>query len=221
MKRLVMQSIGPPGDQYDQWMLLTRDPHIEYAHACGADYWFFDGLVAGATHPKWNRLAMFLDAFADGYDEVLWLDADTLVVRPEENIFVLTDPDAAMQMTRQFGDSLRSEWREPGWDVYNDGVLLARPDARPCFEYAWENRDERPRDYHRDFAEMNWINDYVFEHPESVVHLPERWNAWQDPRPDDTVILAWHASMATGRRGLRAAFKELWQARVERYGPVV
>lgn len=201
--RLVIQSIGTPldprkPDVFEKYMDLARPIHEDWAKRCDADYEYFVGWKEDGVNPTWNRLPMILDAFAEGYNSVFWMDADVLVVKPDRDIFEEVT-GAPLHMTRTSG----FPYQTPNGDeqeAWNDGVLLVHntPDAIDALQWTWDRRYDpfRPGQVPT-MPELTWLLDYVFTHPESLVmELPDIWN-WMDegvngtPR-DDAVIEAFH-----------------------------
>jgi hypothetical protein len=208
-RSLLIQSIGSnPNDTFRRWMEHTEPLHTQYADRHGADFLFFAGEKDAALNPTWNRIPMFLDAFDKGYDKVVWLDADTLVIDQERSVFDETSDDAPLLMTRVLSSHFEFPWASEAadgnvvpadkWDVYNDGVLIANNSdhARACFEFVWANRHSEFKPWHvPGIPELDWILDYVYEHPDAVEQLSLAYN-WmpypEAPPVEEAVILAWH-----------------------------
>jgi hypothetical protein len=208
VKSLIIQSIGSNHDDaFRPWMEITEPLHKEYAAKCDADFEFFVGNKEPGLHPTWSRIIMFLDAFAAGYDKVLWLDADTLVVNQDRNVF----PWASRDETT--GEIIPAD----KWDVYNDGVLIASntAHARACFEFVWANRRTPFEPWHvPGIPELDWILDYVYKHPDSVeqLSLAYNWMPYPEAPPyEEAVIMAWHG-MALPQRfdGLHKALEHFY-----------
>lgn len=195
--RLIIQSHATPPDQFEKYLHLARPIHEDYAARCGADYRLFVGWWEPKVNPTWNRLPMMLEAFTQGYQQVVWLDADTLVVNPDRDIFEEV-VGAPLHMTRTSG----FPWWTPDGEqeAWNDGVLVAEKcdEAIAALEWVWDRRywaflpHQVPG-----MPELSWLLDYVFTQPASLVaELPDIWN-WMDegvngtPRAD-AVIEAWH-----------------------------
>lgn len=237
--RLLIQSIGSnPHDTFKKYMALQEPIHRDYAARCGADYEYFVGESDARCNPTWNRVRMMLDAFDRGYRKIVWLDADCLVVRPDDDVFDGTSDSAPLLMTRvldshvempwKFNPAVRAEGmcgayrfhpgiddlcgREPGhagdhlngggpwpqWDVYNDGVLIVNDSdhARAALEFAWARRLAPFKPWHiPGMPELDWLLDYVFDHPDAVEQLHDRWNWIPYPTAslkEQAAILAWH-----------------------------
>lgn len=190
-------------------LAITHDAHLRYAVRCDADFVVLKGYAEPGVHAAWNRIAMMLDAFADGVDKVVWLDADTLVVNQDVSIFSETDDDVAFQMVRVPGST--AEWGR-GEDIWNDGVMVANRAAIEGLTWMWSKRNAVPEPHHVATAlpwEGNWMLDWMFGHREQVAELSVRFN-WMPPSYDmsvaprasspwdaavpseDAVIRAWH-----------------------------
>lgn len=208
MKKLLVQSIGgSPNDAFRKWMAVTEPLHREYCDRHDADYAYFAGEWESGLHPTWNRLPMMMDAFDRGYDKVVWLDADTLIVDQDTSIFDATDSDVPMLMTRVLSSHFEFPWASEvdgtivpadHWDVYNDGVLIMNntPDAVACLHFAWANRRSKFKPWHvPGIPELDWILDYVYAHPDAVQQLSLRFN-WmpypEAPPYEEAVVMAWH-----------------------------
>lgn len=213
-KRLIIQS----GDENVAHYLDLAGPYnAAYAERCGADYWRFDGVWPGGTYPAWNRLPMILDAFERGYEHVLWMDADTLVVQPDVDVFVdyarshegrrvvsaggedYDDHLGCLCMRRTAGGFY---WPMDGadqWEGWNDGVLLVKSlldYTSTVIEWLWAQRDTPPLPHHQPgLWELNWLLDYAKAHPEHVVEMDQRfnWQPFNGASPEQyAVIKAWH-----------------------------
>lgn len=193
--RLIIQSCD---ENFLRYLNLSRPIHEEYAEKCGADYWFFLGRKDPLVHPAWNRIPMFLEAFEQGYRKVVWLDGDSLVVDDSRSIFADTDWVTPLQMTRPKDSHVEMPWGEDGWDMWNDGVLVANrtPETIACFEFVWSMRLEPFLPHHHPTLwELNWLADFCFENRTSVKQLDLVWN-WQPfreaPPQSTAVIQSWH-----------------------------
>lgn len=218
--RLIIQSVD--GGLWAEWMDLSAPIHGGYATRCGADYWYFLGTWEAGVHPAWNRLPMILEAFAMGYEKVVWLDGDTLVVNQDRNIFAETRDDVPFQMTRVLHAHVEMPWPEPGWDPYNDGVLVTNRsrESIAAVQWVWEQRHTpHLAHHHPSMWELNWLLDWIFAHRDDVGLLSQIWN-WmpfaEAPPREEAVILAWHGMPFTQRwteyrEALRVHYPEVRQ----------
>lgn len=212
-KLLIIQS----GDSNVARYLDRSEPfHEEYARRVGADYWRFDGVWKQAPHPAWNRWPMMLDAFMRGYERVLWMDSDTLVVDPWVNVFEQSiyshEGRCVVGIGEEPGDEFSvpfvmrrtaggAYWPADGADQYeqwNDGVLLVNRSeiAAAAIGELWSKRTVRPLGHHSpSMWELNWLLDYVKVHPAHVVQMDQRfnWQPFNGASPEQyAVIKAWH-----------------------------
>jgi len=81
----------------------------------------------GRPH-AWGKIPA-LTMLLSSYDEVLWLDADVLIVAPKEDVASLV-PAACMQ-------AMVVHVNKRGSVVPNTGVWLVRPDMVPYLRQAW------------------------------------------------------------------------------------
>src|SRR5688572_940869 len=65
---------------------LSAQRHANYCARHGITYWAFIGDVQFKYAPHWNKIVLIRHALALGFQTVAWLDADTLIVRDEEDI---------------------------------------------------------------------------------------------------------------------------------------
>jgi hypothetical protein len=74
--------------------------------------------------PAWNKIIRLIEAFKDGYDVALWLDADLVIINPSEDISV---PDAMHQ-------AMVTHNAVNGTNAINSGVWYLRKEALPFLE---------------------------------------------------------------------------------------
>lgn len=166
------------GDRFKQLLSISRPTFTAYASKCQSDY--REVLIDSSDYPEGEkfRLSQFFD---HGYAEVLFVDADALVMPAAENLFgVAPDADVCIHDDTRFlkrRDWLDSEYRglieSQGWVVdiktcYNTGFMLLR-DRR-----AVEMPDKPfPRSH---TAEQSMINLQIARHGLKVYELDRKWN---------------------------------------------
>jgi len=191
---LIVQSVSADAE-WQAYLDRQRPFHEAYAWACGADYQTFVGVKERGVGAAWNRLPMFLDAFERGYERVLWMDADTLVVRPEVDVFAMTPNARPWVLPMSHG----MPW--PGLrDAYNDGVWMVRntPESVRGIQWVWAQRSVAHRPHHTPgMWELNWVLDYIAANDEDslVERLDDRfnWRPWIGlPPREEAIIMAWH-----------------------------
>jgi Methyltransferase domain len=184
---LLVQSVDAA---YVPYIALSYGRHAEYAQRCGAEYVVYTGLKDAGCHPAWNRIALLRDGLMQGYQKIVWLDADTLVLNPEVNIFTDTRHDVDFQLCRY------ANYLWYGRPCVNTGVMVvnASPSAVEALQWIWEQRDKPLRSHHVEtFWEQNWVADYVHEHQESCADLSHAFNyhARYSPFTGPVVIQSW------------------------------
>ena len=69
-----------------EWVKLTNKSKEEYCKAHGFDFIFKDKLYYTDKHPVWSKMPCMLDVMQQGYDYVVWLDADAIIANPRLDI---------------------------------------------------------------------------------------------------------------------------------------
>jgi hypothetical protein len=180
---------------------LVASRHAGYCVRHGITYWPVLGAVQFSRTPHWNKIVLIRHALDMGFDTVAWLDADTLIVRDEEDFRTALHPDdgpIAVARHPGGGDArLHEHW--------NTGVMFLRntPEVREFFRAVWElgPLGEKPT------YEQARINDLLAQFPGLVQRLDDRWNSTERvneaPEP---VIKAWHGQ---GLGALHSIYQEL------------
>lgn len=148
--------------------------HRHQAEILGYDY---AASYSGDHHPHWMKAALALDAVRDGYDEVVWLDADTFWLgSPLNPIF-----SASFGMT--------FHWHiEQGKSHYNAGVFFYRHEKSSTTLEDWLSFEKTTT------SDQDVLNEHFLEHIAGIDH---QWNSmcWLPSyRSDSPKILAWHGA---------------------------
>lgn len=166
---------------------LTRDHHRQYAERHGLDYWCITGNPAPHKRPGWGKVPLLLAGIRAGYESVIWLDADAVIVQPQFDLTALV-PDG-MGMVRH-----------PHPEHWNTGLIVARSGAD--VERFWQAVDDMPDNNHAwmeqaaanelaDLPEFAWLM-----HP-----LDLRFNSVPGfAMAADPVVVAAHGLPAAQRR---------------------
>lgn len=223
--RLLIQSIGHAPDGYESWVDMTAGVMRRYASMCGADYEMFVGCSDENVHPTWNRVSRALAAFSAGYQKVVWLDVDTLVVNVNDSIFDGTDdttPFHSVRILHREVYGTEAEYGRPGPDderayVENDGVLVMNnaPETVTALRSFWSQRTAENH-------EQTAFDAYVRAHPDAHRPLDPRYN-WFDwergmadridpghPSRDEAVIVAWHAWSGARHPQMVREYRQVW-----------
>jgi lipopolysaccharide biosynthesis glycosyltransferase len=129
-------------------------PHVkEYAGRHGYEFRVFQR--DNCARPQgWTKIEPILDVLADGFDFVLWLDADTLVARKDVDILAAAQPGAHLHMV--WHDFDPRQFPEP--PHFNSGVMLIRSSewARSFFTRVWET-NRLPHHWHDQAAILHHL----------------------------------------------------------------
>jgi hypothetical protein len=180
---------------------LVASRHAAYCARHGITYWPVLGEAQFSRTPHWNKVVLIRHALDMGFDTVAWLDADTLIVRDEEDFRTAIHPHGgpiALARHPPGGDGLLLEH-------WNTGVMFLRntPQVREFFRAVWELGPfgENPT------YEQARINDLLQQFPTLVQRLDDRWNSTEGvneaPNP---IIKAWHGQ---GVGALQSIYQEL------------
>ena len=135
---------------------------------------------------------------AAGSELVVWLDADTLVVRPEVDVRRALQDGAPIGMCRN-----PLPWGDQDWH-YNSGVIVVRNTsaARWFFDEVWR---AGPVDHHL-WQEQARINQLAQQYPNVVQPLEDKWNCTNGVNPTpDPIVLAWHRQGANAIQLMKTA----------------
>jgi hypothetical protein len=111
---------------YEQLLEVSLPAMRRYAERYGYD--LFPNPPTMLTRPaSWMKLPMLADALEE-YDEVLWLDADVLIVEEELDLAEEVPADAWQALVRH---------HTPDGEVPNCGVWLLRSEMQPVLEELW------------------------------------------------------------------------------------
>ena len=176
---------------------LTSSLHRAYAQRHGISYWQVRGNVQTERAGHWNKILLMQRAFQMGFELVIWLDADTVIVEPEQDFRRALNGGAPIGMVRH-----HRPWNGQPWH-YNSGVILARdtPKTRQFLQRVW---DAGPIDH--PWQEQVRINEVAQRNPRIVQSLPDRWNCTQGTNPcRKPNVLAWHGTGPAAQLYMRSA----------------
>ena len=168
-----------------EMLSLSDDLHKAYAERHGITFCSFRGPIQGERHPFWNKIRLIQMMLAAGFEFVVWMDADTLIVRPEIDVRSALRDGAPIAMCRN-----PLPWRDQPWH-YNAGVIMIRNTgaARWFFDEVWRagHVDHHP------WQEQARINELTRKHENLVQRLEDKWNCTKGVNSTrNPVILAWH-----------------------------
>lgn len=193
-------------------MLRISGPaHAAYCARHGFDFRVIMDRQVPQRRPEWEKIHAIGAALQAGYELVIWLDADTLIVDPQtdlrEGLPAGADMAARLLEYHLLGKSIRQLG-----PLYNFGVVMLRnvPATHRFLEELWEagpitkqrSIDKFGRDWTdaytvlREEARGNWIlqgnrGAELLELP--IVHdLEARFNSFTEYQIDGAVVKAWH-----------------------------
>lgn len=196
---LIQQGSGIYGTMLD----LTHERHAAFAQRHGLCFWNIRGDVQFERHPAWNKIILIQMGLALGFDQVIWLDADTLIVDSEKDPREVLPPDASLGMCRH-----PIPWQEQPWH-HNSGVIFVRntTTSRLFFESVW-SRGEVDHPWHEQIR----INEISAAQPNLIVALDPIWNSTAGvTETQGAVIRAWHGKGQEAIPSLKAALAALAQ----------
>ncbi len=151
---------------------LTYERHSSYAASRNIDYAVTIGHPALGMPTPWNKIVLVRQALAAGYDDIAWLDTDTLIVDTNADIFP-TLPDRSCVAMARFDNVIRY-----GSPHHNSGVFFVRNGlaARRMMWWVWWNRRRVRPEYTETFWEQNQILEYGHRHASTVVTIGHEYN---------------------------------------------
>ena len=179
---------------------LTTARHADYCARHGICYWPVLGDVQRARSPHWNKIALIKHALAEGFERVVWLDADTLILRHDEDIRTAINDGPPLGLAQHPRPDLDGNPTH-----FNSGVIIARNGARAreFFDVVWTTGPSRKHPW----LEQGRVHDILKLFPDIVQRLDDRWNSTVNvtdvPNP---MIKAWHGS---GTKALSSMYEEL------------
>ena len=114
-KRMLIQfAVGEP---HESLLRLTQDHHAAFCARFGIDYNYRDKTRLTDKRPHWRKVQLIAEALVAGYETVMWMDADAVIMTPKIDIMSFAGPDLSVC---ECFDSPTVERH------YNTGVLFLR-----------------------------------------------------------------------------------------------
>lgn len=183
---------------------MTAGRHAAYCARHGITYWAVQGDVQFSRPPGWNKIPLIQRALEMGFQNVVWMDADAVIVRDE------VDMRSALGDGGPLGMALHPT---PGLNDspthYNSGVMIMRnaPRVREFFQAVWEGGPLENR--HR-WTEQARILKLLPQFSNLVQRLDDRWNSTRDvTEVPDAIIKAWHGYGGAAFTAIYAELKQL------------
>lgn len=165
--------------EYTKMLEVSRQRHIDGCKRFG--YSYRCDFALRAKHPYWHKLEMVLEAIRDGFDYVVWIDADTIW----NGFDPLTDAIKTDGIGMTWADGV---WPEPYYQHYNCGVYFIRcvdnKDEMIATLTKWQNE---PDDGHP-WGDQHAFHKLLGRNEIEVTRVDDRFNnGFGNP-----VIRAWH-----------------------------
>jgi len=181
-----------------QMLDISNDLHNAYAARHGLSFCCVRGPVQADRHPFWDKVRLIQMMFATGFELVVWLDADTLIVEPDVDVRTALRTGGPIGMCRN-----PLPWGDQPWH-YNAGVIVVRNTgtARWFFDEVWRAGHVN----HHPWQEQARMNELTRQYPHLVQQLEDKWNCTKGVNTvRDPIIRAWHGQGANAVKLMTAA----------------
>ena len=176
MKTIILQNAT---EGYKRLLLLTAEHHYRHAARLNYSILFTHQHRNPERHVSWEKVYMFRDAIRQGYERIVWLDADTLWLGDP----IETGQTAPLGMAWHQGDE---------YDHYNAGVMVLQVgDKLSSFIDEWIASEDGGHKW----WEQHPMNMLIRQKPELACPIGAEWNSVQPfphLRADNPKIVAWH-----------------------------
>ncbi len=182
---------------------LCMSRHADYCARHRITYWPTFGDVQAERSPHWNKILLIQHAFSLGFETIVWLDADTIIMRDDADIRTVLNGGPPLALAQHPGPGLEGSDSQTHW---NSGVMILRntPRMSEFFDEVWRAGPMANRHYWNDQAR---ILDVLPRFPGILQRLDDRWNSTVGVNETpNAVIKAWHG---WGPRALLAMYNEL------------
>ncbi len=187
---LIQQAAG----EFCAMLNLSYRRHAEYVRRHGLDFWCIHGEPQTTRPCVWNKILLIRQALDLQYPLIIWLDADTLIIRLEKDLRAACTEFSCIGMCRH-----PLPWGDQPWH-FNAGIIFVRNCelAREFFGRIWKaGPSNHPWD------EQARIMECVHQLPAAVQALSNKWNATEGMTPmQKPIIKAWHGA---GNAAVRSA----------------
>ncbi len=175
---------------------FTREHHRQYAEQHGMKYWAVVGNPAAPKPPGWGKISLILSAMRAGFDRIVWLDADAVIMRADIDLSRLIDSGIGMV-------------QHPNPTHWNSGVIVAvRSTATERFFQSVEAMPDNGSAWMEQLA-VNQLAELPEFRP-LLVPLDPIYNSTPGAvMADDPVVLAAHGLAMAARQDLIRSWLKL------------
>jgi ADP-heptose:LPS heptosyltransferase len=177
---LLQQASG----RYTRMLDVSGSSHNAYAARHGLTFCAVRGDLQCERAAHWNKVLLIQRALENGFELVVWLDADTLIVNLEADLREALGDGPPIGMCRH-----PIPWEEQPWH-FNSGVIFVRntPLAHEFFQRVWDAGPVQHR-----WQEQLRINQVSGQMPAAVQAIDAKWNSTLNVNAcKNPVIQAWH-----------------------------
>ena len=183
---------------------FCRSSLVRYGRRHGYDVAYSPGADCNRPH-SWHKLLLISDLFDAGYESVLWVDADAMVVDFAADPADLIQPEKHLYMVRHEVD---------GRLIPNAGVFMLRncPWSRRLIDRMWSLTQYVEHPWWENAALLHLLYRDAFEYrgvvnrdglllgENAIAWLPERWNHLWRHTQDGPPVIRHFASSTTRKR---------------------
>jgi hypothetical protein len=207
-RALFSLGVGP----HAELLRITGPTFVEFADRHGYELYLFDANPVPDRPTSWGKVRLFQDLLGS-YDEVLWIDADAVIVDATDDITDALRPDDLMGLAAH----ITPEGVDP---IPNCGVWLIRKDATisEFLDSVWQSTEFVEHKWWENAAVLKLLG-YALEPQVRLVRPTPMWyrarllsNEWNsvpiDPSPAPRIVH--FAGMSHDERltGIRQALSE-------------
>lgn len=216
MKNGLIITHAMSSDEFSDMLRLSHQRHAAYARAFGFDFWAIYGDVA-TEHVEyqrggWSKIELVRRGLAQGYQDVVWLDADAAIVNGQVDLRdALKQTGGLIGCVRHYAPWFAAQGIP---EHYNSGVMYFKSDPLTmAFIQEWAGTYETAiKDR---WLEQGAFNRLITEkgYQGAFTEVPARWNATVNVNPaPDEVVRGWHGVQPYARRldMMRQTLRDDW-----------
>ncbi len=200
-----------------QLLSLAEHLHNQYCERHKIDYLCIHGDAEGWTSERqafWQKVFLLRQGLELGYEYVIWLDADTLIVDHEADLRAGC-PEDGIGCTWHTADKVPGGWPDPCYDHFCAGaVYIGNGEWSRHFVQRWWETDDQGHPWFDQHA----LNLYA----EGIRAIDSQWNSivphFQSEFP---VVMAWHGFGRSPESSVRDRFDAMCETIGHRFGDCV
>lgn len=177
-----------PGRHNEEMLNVVREWHQAYCDLHGFDYWVIQRSMTSwpMNEKTWERLVLIRKALDEGYDSVIWMDADAIIKKKEVDL-----REACQGVGACYDEKFPVHH-------YNCGVMYFENTPK-VMEFVTEWRSRYPGGLWegQHWHEQTEFNKMIPSYPGLIHRLENKWNSYPTtPCPENEIIVkAWHGAI--------------------------